>query len=1052
MFRKVEPWVDLIEMETRILEFWQTSNAFDLLRQKNAGKPKWSFLDGPITANNPMGVHHAWGRTLKDVYQRYFAMTGHELRYQNGFDCQGLWVEVEVEKQLDFQSKRDIESFGIEKFIELCKERVLKFSKIQTNQSIRLGYWMDWQNSYYTMSDENNYMIWHFLKKCHSRGLIRKGLDVMPWCPRCGTGISQHEMQEGYKEVRDDSVVLRFPLVDRPNESLLVWTTTPWTLTSNVAAAVSPDLDYVRVKVNDQVFILAESRVPVVLNKSPLEILERMKGKALDGLRYHGPFDELPAQQRAREAHRVVVWDMVSSEEGTGIVHIAPGCGKEDYDLGMSLGLEAIAPIDEMGVFLDNFGWLTGQKAATAAQPIIQNLKEKGILLYSEKYLHSYPHCWRCSKPLLFRLVDEWYISMDVWRQEIMDVVNRITWIPDYGKDLELDWLRNMRDWMISKKRYWGLALPIWVCPDCGGFDVIGDEQELKARAVRGWEQFEGHSPHRPWIDQVLIRCPHCGGEARRITDVGNPWLDAGIVPYSTMGYRKDRAYWEQWFPPDLVLECFPGQFRNWFYSLLAMSTMLEGKEPFKTLLGHALVRDEHGNEMHKSTGNAIWFDDAVKIMGADVMRWIFCGHDPVRNLNFGYGAGEEVRGKFFNKLWNSYAFFANYARLVDFQPAQEVFPVLQRSQLDRWIISNLQIMIREARKAYEAFDVKAVVRAAEAFVEDLSNWYIRLSRRRFWRVKADADRRMAYQTLYECLMTLSKLLAPIIPFTMEEMYQNIGKTGADAPVSVHLLDFPEVVPDWIDATLSAEMNSTMKLTSLGLAAREKAGIRVRQPLRRLLVKTADPVEVQAATTYQEMLKASVNVREVVLLSAEETLPVAYSIKPNFRKLGPKFGAKVKDVAPQIAALDPGDLKKAFDAGDSFPLIVDGQQYELSRDDVDLEEKETSEYAAVEDGGTMVAVYTAMDDELALEGLMRDLLRNLQVLRKELGLEIEDRITLSYATESAKMAQILTTWQEFLSDELLCVSLSQQQPDESWKALTVRGEDLKVKIAKAGTE
>ncbi|HMF14649.1 MAG TPA: class I tRNA ligase family protein, partial [Gemmataceae bacterium] len=659
-FDKVETQVDFPAQERAILAFWQRTGAFDKLLENNRGKPKWSFLDGPITANNPMGVHHAWGRTYKDAYQRYQAMTGHELRYQNGFDCQGLWVEVEVEKELKLKSKRDIENLvpgdrfaSIDKFVQQCKARVDKYARIQTEQSIRLGYWMDWdreedwqkppdqRRSYFTMSEENNYTIWSFLKKCHERGLIYRGYDAMPWCPRCAVGLSQMEMHEGYQMVAHRSVFVRFPLRGRQGEYLLVWTTTPWTLTSNVAAAVNPNLRYVKVRHRGEIYYLAKGAltthrleeqfkrkewvegVPklksleqIFKEKGGYEIVGELSGTEMVGWTYGGPFDELPAQRHAGgfppqiaqvvlkqgwgpnkpagEIHRVISWDAVGEQEGTGIVHIAPGCGKEDFLLGKEEKLVPIAPLDDEGMFVSGFGDLEGKAAVDHATTdwILNDLQEKGGLFTVERYPHSYPHCWRCKTELLFRLVDEWFIDMK-WRDEIMRVTEAVTFLPESinGKARELDWLRNMGDWMISKKRFWGLALPIWMCESCGHFDVIGGREELKHRAAEGWDRFTGHSPHRPWVDLVKVKCK-CGGTASRIPDVGNPWLDAGIVPYSTMGYNRDRRYWEKWFPADFITESFPGQFRNWFYAILAMSTMMEQKAPMEVLLGHGQVRD----------------------------------------------------------------------------------------------------------------------------------------------------------------------------------------------------------------------------------------------------------------------------------------------------------------------------------------------------------------------------------------------------------------------------------------------------------------------------
>ncbi|MEO0077100.1 MAG: class I tRNA ligase family protein, partial [candidate division WOR-3 bacterium] len=562
---------------------------------------------------------------------------------------------------------------------------------------------------------------------------IYKGYDVMPWCPRCGTALSEHEIvTEGYKELTHPAVYLRFPIKGRTNEYLLVWTTTPWTLSSNVACAVHPDLFYVKVKQGNDIYYLIKSRLGVL--KGSYEILDEFEGKRLLGLEYTGPYDELEAQKGV--VHKVILWDEVSGEEGTGIVHIAPGCGKEDFELGKEYNLPAIAPLTEDGYFLEKFGFLTGTNVKDSAKLVFDDLSRKNMIYYIEDYTHRYPVCWRCDSEVVFRLVNEWFFRMDELRYQIMEVAKQVRWIPEFGLDRELDWLKNMQDWCISKKRYWGLALPIYDC-ECGKFEVIGGKEELKNRAVKGWDKFEGHSPHRPWIDEVKIACRYCGKEVSRILDVGNPWLDAGIVPYSTMHYLTDRNYWQQWFPADFITECFPGQFRNWFYAILAMSTVLENRPPFKTLLGHALVKDEHGEEMHKSKGNVIWFDEAAEKMGADIMRWIFTAHNPQENLNFGYTLSNEVKRKFLT-LWNVYSFFITYARIdkpkLRTSNTFKGLDGLKLNKLDQWIISRLQWLIIQVRARLDDYDPAPVAKFITEFIDDLSGWYVRRNRRRFWK------------------------------------------------------------------------------------------------------------------------------------------------------------------------------------------------------------------------------------------------------------------------------------------------------------------------------
>ncbi|CAN5832615.1 isoleucine--tRNA ligase [soil metagenome] len=1022
MFKQVPSRPGLVAGEHEVLEFWEQSSTFEKLRAKNAGKPRWSFIDGPITANGFMGVHHAWGRTYKDLFQRYHAMTGRDLRWQQGFDCQGMWVEVQVERDLGFKSKRDIEEYGIERFIQRCKERVWKYSAIQTEQSIRLGMWSDWENSYFTMSDENNYTIWHFLKKCHERGLVYKGLDAMPWCPRCGTGISEQERKEGYKFVSDRAVFVKFPLREREG-SLLVWTTTPWTLAANVAAAVNPERTYVKVRQGDEVVYLSESLLKVLDSEKKRlgapEVLEELMGSTMLGWFYDGPFDDFHAARPAVEHHRVIAWDEVSESDGTGIVHIAPGCGKEDFDLGKQLGLPVVMPIDESGHYVAGFGALTGRSALEVAPQIVERLKAEGRLYKSEMYSHDYPHCWRCGTALLFRAVDEWYIDMD-WRDEIKQNVRKIRWIPDYGRDLEIDWLTNMGDWMISKKRYWGLALPIFSCADCGWFDVVGGREELQARAVQGWEEFEGdpanpNTPHRPYIDKVKIRCEKCGEAVSRILDVGNPWLDAGIVPYSTVRYNSDRTYWSEWVPADFVTESFPGQFRNWFYALLTMSTMMEDLPPFKTLLGYALVRDETGSEMHYSKGNSIEFDVAADKMGADVMRWMYSRHNPTNNLNFGYTMGDQVERKVFSTLWNSYLFFVNYAILDSFDPAAPQVPVAERPEIDRWILSDLQLLVRQANEAFPNYLIFNFVRKAESFIDQLSNWYIRRNRQRFWDPAGtnEKDKAAAYQTLYEVLTTLTKLLAPIIPFLTERIYGNLRQDYD--PESVHLCAYPQADQSLIDEDLSYQMTVAQQVASNARALREQSTIRVRQPLAELRVASPTEKARTALERLQSLILDELNVKSLTVHRALGNL-TSITLSPNFAKLGPKHGNKVQGIAAAVREA-PDAVARELEAGRTAELTVDGETVTIDPEDATIHTVTRQGWAVASAGDVQIALDTRISDELRLEGLARDVVRHIQQLRKDSGLNIEDHIEAAYATEDPELNQAISQWEGYIRGE-----------------------------------
>ena len=854
-FDEVDLKVDFPARERELLDEWYKKGIVAKYLQKNKNsKRRFSFLDGPITANNPMGVHHAWGRTYKDLWQRFKNMQGYRQRFQNGFDCQGLWVEVEVEKELGLKSKKDIENLvpqdkkaSIAKFVELCKERVYKFAKIQTEQSKRLGYFMDWDNSYYTLSDANNYMIWHFLKKCHERGLIYKGRDSVPWCPRCGTAISQHEMlTEDYKELTHDAVYVAYPIVGKSDENLLIWTTTPWTLPANIAIAADPEMFYVLAKDGRRKYWVLDGKE----KELGLQAIKKIKGEKLIGLTYTSPFDDLPRVKDAlgRYKHRVVSTDAriltISAAEGTGLIHIATGAGAEDFALGKKEGLPVVAVIDEEANYLDGLGEFSRLNAKENPEIIIDFLETAGVILKSEKYKHRYPACWRCKAELVWRVVDEWYIAIDPVRADMKKVSRKISWIPSFGLKRELDWLSNMHDWLISKKRYWGLALPIWECPRCGNFEVIGSKEELAKKAIEGWNKFEGKSPHRPWIDEVKISCPKCKGVALRIADVGNPWLDAGIVPFSTISsdnkstpaYWKEKNEWKSWFPADFITESFPGQFKNWFYSMIAMSTVLESREPFKTVLGFATLLGEDGRPMHKSWGNAIEFNEGAEAIGVDVARWMYIRQNPEENLLFGYKLASETRRRFHLKLWNVYNFFVTYANVDGWKPSKNydlrfTIDVL----LDKWILSRLTQTVAAVTYRlldYDAYNASAKI---EEFLDELSNWYIRRSRKRIGPTASLAkDKKAFYQTAFWVLVTLSKLLAPFVPFISEVIFKNLTKEE-----SVHLTFWPQIDTGLReDKKLISDMARVREIVENAHALRKKEKIPVRVPLASLTTKT----------------------------------------------------------------------------------------------------------------------------------------------------------------------------------------------------------------------
>jgi isoleucyl-tRNA synthetase len=998
-------------LELEILDLWERERTFDQLRALNDGNEKWSFFDGPVTANKTLAVHTAWGRTLKDVFQRYKALKGFDQRYQNGFDCQGLWIEVGVERQLGLNSKREIEEYGLEEFAARCREVVVWSAQELTKGSIRLGMWMDWGRDYFTFSDTNIEYVWRMLKTVHERDWLYLGHRATEWCPRCGTSISAHELAGNYVDRADPSLYVRLPLLDRPGESLVVWTTTPWTLPANVAAAVKPDADYGRRLSGEWV---AAPRYP---DESFDEIL---KGSELVGWRYEGPFDELPPG--AGVEHRVIPWDEVNMDEGTGIVHIAPGAGSEDFELSRVHDLPVLTPVDESGRFYDDYGWLHGLSTVEAAEQIIGNLEEKNRLVESGLYEHRYPECWRCHTPLIFRIADDWFISVRVLRQQMLDANATVQWVPEYmGKRMD-DWLHNMGDWNISRRRYYGLPLPFYPCA-CGHLNVIGSKAELEDRALGGLDQLE--ELRRPWIDRVPIRCEQCGEAVERIVEVGDVWLDAGIVPFSTLGWQNetwveggygtgaarglttadlpDQAYWEKWYPADWVSE-MREQIRLWFYSQLFMSVVLTGGAPFRRVLGYEKMLDENGREMHGSWGNMIDADDAFARMGADVMRWQYCAQPPDRNLLFGFGPGQEIKRKLLT-LWNSVRVLVDYGNVAGWKPSLDDLaagPSGDLTALDRWMVERARGLVREAELAYEDTRTDYVIRAFEAFVDDLSNWYIRRSRRRFW----DGDE-AALRTLWFALVTALRVIGPVMPFLAEELWQRLVRAAGGAD-SVFLAGWPE--PGKPDQALLEEIAAVRRVVELGRQARSGANLRLRQPLRKLVVQGP------TLPAHEAELRDELRVKEVEFGTVEAT---ELRVKPNLPVLGPKLGPAL------------GEIRRALAAGEFEQLPGGGVRvsgHDLGPDEVLVETVGREGWSVASDDGVTVAVETAVDPELELEGRAYDLIHELNTLRRERGFELTDRVKI---VVPQGWQDVLERHSDWVAGEVLATDLTAGDVDET---------------------
>jgi isoleucyl-tRNA synthetase len=994
VFKALPQYPDHPALEEEVLAWWEQEQIFDQLRERNRGGPRFSFIDGPVTANKKLGVHTAWSRTLKDVFQRYKALRGFDQRYQNGYDCQGLWVEVGVERELGLNSKPEIEDYGLDKFARKCRDTVAYFADELMRGEKRLGQWMDWGNDYFTFSDTNIEYIWRFLKHVHEQGWLYLGHRSTEWCPRCGTSISQHELSQAdvYREKLDPSLFVRLALLDRKGESLVVWTTTPWTLPANVAAAVKPDAEYGLRDGRDWVAVELDPDAPFT---------QRLRGEELVGLRYKGPFDELAAAADIK--HRVISWNEVTMDQGSGIVHIAPGAGTEDFELSRVHDLPVLTPVDESGRFYDDYGWLHGLSTIEAADQIVENLGEKGLLVEAGSYEHSYPHCWRCGTPLIFRISDDWFIAVDGVRQNLLDANATVEWTPpQYGKRMD-DWLRNMGDWNISRRRYFGLPLPIYPCK-CGHVNLIGSKAELEQRATAGLEQLE--ELHRPWIDAVSIRCESCGDDVRRIPDVGDVWLDAGIVPFSTLGWQNpewipggygtgaahgltnadlpDHEYWEQWFPADWVTE-MREQIRLWFYSLMFMSVVLTGRAPYRRVLTFEKLLDVEGREMHGSWGNMIEAEEAFSRMGADVMRWLYCQQPPWQNIRFGFGPAEEVKRRLLT-FWNSVKFFVDYANIEKFEPRLEDLERgvegVELRPLDRWLLGRTEQLVDEATEALESELTYRLVRSFEAFVDDLSNWYIRRSRRRFYSYDE-----AAFRTLWTALARSLQVVSVVMPFLADHLWRNVvAGVCKSAPPSVFLAPWPEARER--DEDLLAEVLEVRRVVELGRQARGDAGLKHRQPLRRLVVQGAGP-----ARGHVDEISEELRVKEVEFGVVEAT---EVRVKPNLPVLGPKLGKELDSIR---AALQKGDFEQLDGGG----VRVNGR--ELTADEVLVERGAREGWALAEDDSLTVAVMTELDDELRLEGRVLDLIHTLNTMRKEAGLELTDRIRVTLPEADADLLQ-----------------------------------------------
>ena len=1038
--KKENPMPNFVEMEENVLKFWQEKDVFKQVVKKNENTGKrFRFLDGPITANNGMGIHHAWNRSLKDIIHRYKAMTGHSAQYQNGFDAQGLWVEVEVEKELGLKDKTDIEKLGLDKFTEACMARVDKYSKIITDQSIRLGQWMDWDHSYFTNSDENIRSIWHFLKVCDQRGWLVQKYRPMPWCPHCGTSLSEHELADSYSDMVHDAVFFALPILNS-DMSILVWTTTPWTLSANVAVAVHPQLDYsiCKVKSTDRKIIVA-SALKKVLKGDILEVVEQVKGTDLVGMSYETCFADLPAQNFE---HKIVPWDMVSAEDGSGAVHIAPGCGAEDFELGQSLGLTEIIPVDEAGVFFDNFGFFSGKKTTEVAEEVFEKLKQQGKLYYSHKHEHRYPICWRCKTPLIYRLTKEWYIKAEEIRPQLIAAVDTVEWQPDFMKKRMLDWLTNMGDWNISRKRFYGLPIPVYICDHCNTRTVVGSVEELKELSSKEEVEALPHL-HRPYIDEIQIHCPHCHEKVKRVSEVGDCWLDAGITPFSTKKYFTDKTYWQDNFPAEVAIE-MKEQIRLWFYALLFMSVTLTGKAPYEKVIGFAMLVNEDGNKFSKSGKNNITFFDAANKMGADVIRYMFAANNMLNDTRFGYSIGDEIRRKLLG-LWNAYVFFNTYAvldkpQLEGYKPNEK-----ELDPTDVWLLSRVNEFISSSANNYENHAFYMVVREFETLVDDLTNWYIRINRKRFWKSDDEQDKKNAYYTLYTALKNISQVMAPIVPFVTEHIWQNMvyGGFEPEATNSIFLADFPARAIKETDKELINQTKVIRDVITLAQRLRNESQIKIKQPLKHLFV-TAGQVDTQSIKKFEDVIKEELNIKEIVFENDVTKFNESY-LTVNFKEAGAVLKGEVQKLRNALAEASQEQMNVYVAQYNQGKVSVEGFGKLDAKLFVFMTKPKQDFIIASENNITLVLDIT-IDESLMIEGLYRELVRSIQVLRKEADFKIEDRIYVWFETQSEILKTVLDLYSDKIMAEALIKEIKQQDTYEKQETVFVGGEEITINL------
>ena len=1009
MYKKVSTDMNFVEREKQVEKFWEDNQIFEKSMKVREGNPSYVFYDGPPTANGKPHIGHVETRVIKDMIPRYRTMKGYQVPRKAGWDTHGLPVELEVEKKLGLDGKDQIEKYGVEPFIEQCKESVWKYEGMWEDFSHTVGFWADMKNPYVTYHNDYIESEWWALKEIWKKGLLYEGHKIVPYCPRCGTPLSSHEVAQGYKDVKERSAVVRFK-VKGEDAYILAWTTTPWTLPSNVALCVNPDEDYVKVTSKGYTYYMAAALVDTVLGEGA-EVLEHYQGKDLEFKEYEPLFPYAEKRIGNKKAYYVVCDTYVTLTDGTGVVHIAPAFGEDDSKVGHRYDLPFVQLVNEKGEMTEETPW-AGTFCKKADMAVLQALEDKDLLFDAPLFEHSYPHCWRCDTPLIYYARETWFIRMTAVKEDLIRNNNTINWIPEsIGKGRFGDWLENVQDWGLSRNRYWGTPLPVWQC-ECGHQDCIGSIEELKEKADNCPDDIE---LHRPYIDAVTIKCPKCGKEMHRVPEVIDCWFDSGSMPFAQHHYPfENKETFEKQFPAQFISEAVD-QTRGWFYSLLAISTLLFNKAPYENVIVLGLVQDENGQKMSKSKGNAVDPFDALQTYGADAIRWYFyTSSAPWLPSRFAGKTVVEGQRKFMGTLWNTYAFFVLYANIDNFDATKYSLEYDKLAVMDKWLLSRLESTVKAVDDNLANYRIPEAAKALQSFVDDMSNWYVRRSRERFWAKGMEQDKINAYMTLYTALVTVAKAAAPMIPFMTEDIYQNLVKSiDASAPESIHLCDFPEVHENWIDPKMEEDMADLLEIVVMGRAARNTANIKNRQPIGTMYVKS----EFQLSEFYKEIIKDELNIKEVVFKDDIADF-ISYSFKPQMRTVGPKYGKLLNKIKATLSELDGNKAMAELKSTGELKLDIDGQEIVLLEEDLLIDMAQMEGYVSESDHTITVVLDTNLTPELIEEGFVRELVSKIQTMRKEAGFEVMDKIRV-YAKDNDKIVSIMKNHGDEIKSEVL---------------------------------